>query len=182
MVRAPRLASSVGFLVFVRVSDCDPRGVSGDRAIDKQRLHRYRQVQTTRNGVAKRHPQLRSRNASFCEASRGTIDAHVPPDTCAQQCLVPRPTKKHHCNKTSCYATLRISSFEKVKLFRRNRGLSTGSSRKAGGRNNVPYRGPQKPTSPAGRADTRRFESRLLQTGLRFGVTVSNPPSTCVQQ
>ena len=167
-------------------SECDPRRVSGDQAIGNKRLHRYHQVRITRNGVAKWHPQLHSRIASFCEASRGTIDARVPPDTCAQQCPVPWPTKKHHCNKTSRYATLRMFSFEKVKLFRRNRGLSTGNSRKVGGHNNVPYRGPQKPICPAGRADTRRCESRLLQTGLHFGVTMTNnardPPSTCVQQ
>ena len=94
MVRTPRLARSIGFPTFMRVSECDPRRVSGDQAIGEQRLHRYRQVQTTRNGVAKRPQQLRSQIASFCETTRGTIDARVPPDTCAQQCPVPRPTKE----------------------------------------------------------------------------------------
>ena len=167
-------------------SNRNPRRVSGDQAIGNQRLHRYHQVRTTHNGASKRPLQLHSRIASFCETTRGTIDARVPPDTCAQQCLVPRPTQKHHCDKTCRYATLRMFSFEKVKLFRRNRGLSTGNSHKVGGHNNVRYRGPQKPTTRVSHSDTRRFESRLLQIGLHFGVTVTNdardPPSTCVQQ
>ena len=73
-----------------------------------------------------------------------------------------------------------------MKLFRRNRGLSTGNSRKVGGHNNVPYRGPREPITLAGRSGTRRFESRLLQTGSHFDVTVTNdardPPSMCAQQ